>query len=468
MRSKNWMIVAAIAVIGCGKDDKPPANDRTNGAVNADPNNNSDAAVADSGGDVGDDDAGTPDGGPNGFVNNIRDPGGCTDGIVVNETITIDSEGLPGQFYARAAWDSVGVWVVYNRDDLGTADSPEEIFAARVGCGGQIVDGPLRLSDGSGPRNYMPVMASRDGTTHVAWIVEGNNPEAVKYVRLGSNGEVMDDPPLDITPSQAGVPVSPLVWEPDLAVFDDGSGVVAVTAGAGDGAQVALQRFDANGQPDGDAFYPFPEAGVAQKRPAVAAGSDGTIYVSWIRYKSAGDTPEEPERAVFTSVPAGATEAFPAAPLPARPLTEPNPIARYARDIGDSGEHFLVFQVTSSSRSDILVRDGADFESSAVGTFGSAGFNNFRPSVAAGKGGGVAAWYRYNESPLRNTVVLQPFTYNGEFTAAAEVAIETDTPGIPPWGPDIAWAGGSVYFVVWGEGNMAPEARIKGRWFSAP
>lgn len=456
-----WFGLVVSLACACGDgDDKqnPPSNNAPDSGMVTDSGTMADQS--------GGDDVPLPDV-ANNAPNNVVDPGGCTDGAQIDVTFDIDPGEFAGQFYARTAWDGRGAWVVYNRPDSSGPETPEEIFAARIGCDGEVEHGPLRLSTANGARNYMPIVASRGGITHVAWVQQGANPDTILLQLLSDDGTVVLSEPADITPTVAGEPVSGLVWEPDLAVWEDGTGVVAVSAGAFGAFQIVLQRYDESGVASGDAITPYPEASVDQKRPTLAADPDGTLFLGWTRYKpedAEAGTPEEPERVVLTSIPAGANMVFPASPLPARPLTTPNPIARYAREPGPTGAFFLAFQVTEASRQDILVRDGSDFQTAAVGAFGSMGYANFRPSIAAGKAGGVLAWYRYNQTPLQNDVMVHPFDFNGEFAPGAEQTIETDTPGVPPYGPDITWAGGNLYFVVWGEGSIAPEARVKGRW----
>lgn len=434
--------------------------------------------------DAGDEaDAATPDAGTatdaatnnaqnsgNNTTNN-SDPGECGDELVAGTTFPID-DGESGQLHARAAWDGEGVWVVYNRPTTAT-DETEDIFVARIACDQTLNVGPMALTEESGARNYMPEIASRNGVTHIVWIEQpqGGNPETVRLAAFGQSGQQLFDEPLDITPDGGEEPISGLVWEPDVVIFDDGSGAVTVSAGGFGEFKVVIQRYDSSGTRVGTAITPFTEKGVDQKRPTLAAAADGTIYVAWTRYKAedtAAGTPEEPEQVVFTSIPAGANMAFPAAPTPAKPLTNPNPIGRYAPNPGPDGEFFLAFQLTTSNRHGILVRDGSDFESASTTDFGTQNYSNFRPSITAGGNGGLLAWYRYTDSPLRNEVVVQPFAAEGEgITAGSEVVIDTDSPGIPPYGPDVTSVGGNAYFVTWSEGETAPQSRVHGRFVVA-
>lgn len=463
---KWWLLVAALAA-GCGSDktadNKIPGADAAVPAADMSSDDGARPDASEPAPDMPDAGGVEPDAGEP-FV-----PVGCPDGVNADVTIDLDAGAQAGQFYARAAWDGSGAWVVYNRRGSAGDMAPEEIFVVRVGCDGTIERPATQLSETNGARKYMPVIASRGGVTHVAWVEEQNGSAgAIRLMLLDSAGSQLLGAPTDVTPTGPDEPVSTLTWEPDVAALADGSGVVAVSAGNASEFRVVLQRYDALGVRVGNALTPHTDKGVDQLRPSLAAGADGTLYVAWTLYKpadAAAGTPEEPERAVFTSIPAGADMAFPAVPMPAKPLAEPNPIARFSREPGPGGAHFLAFQVTEASAQSILVRDGTNFATAATGTFGSAGWANFRPSVAGGETGGVLAWYRYNQSPLRNSVMLHPFTFvGGAVTPGSEIEIATTTPAIPPYGPDVTWAGGANYFVVWGEGESAPMARVKGRW----
>jgi hypothetical protein len=469
-RWSGWLIVVASAgVLACGTNDKTPeggdsgTNIRTERDAGGGDDDGGGAGEPDASTDGGDgSDASDPDPDMQQYV-----PGECGEETLLDTTIPIDS-GMAGQLYARAAWDGTGVWIVYNHPE--TDGGPEEIYAARIACDGTLDVEPTRISSGDGARNYMPNIASRNGVTHIVWVTqpEGQNPNTIHLTSFEPSGEQRFSVAPEITPMGGEDPISGLAWEPDVAVFDDGSGVLAVSAATGEEFQTVLQRFDRNGQLDGPGFFPHTEKGVDQKRPTVAANSDGTIHVAWTRYKAAdpeAGTPEEPDRVVLTSVPAGATTGFPETPVSAKPLTNPNPIGRLAKEPGPDGQFFLGFQVTTNSRADILVRDGSSYDTAESGTFGSAGFVNFRPSVAGGDAMGALAWYRYDESPLRNDVVVQPFTVDGaNILPGAELPIPMENPGIPPYGPDVTWTGNSTYFVVWSEGSSAPETRVMGRF----
>lgn len=465
----EWLVVlvASASLVGCGSDDKKDANNSgMNFRMAPDGGIVDDAGGGD--GDAASDDAsGDEDGSSSDADTGEYIPGTCGDEVLLDSTIAID-DGLSGQLYPRAAWDGTGVWIVYNRRE--EEGGPEEIYAARLACDGSFDVAPTRISAGNGDRNYMPNIASRNGITHIVWVTQpaGQNPGTIHLTSFDPSGEQRFTVAPEITPMGGEEPISGLVWEPDVAVMDDGSGVLAVSAGTGEEFQTVLQRFDRDGELDGQGFFPHTEKGVDQKRPTLAAGHDGTLYVAWTRYKAAdpdAGTPEEPERVVLASIPAGATMTVPQTPVAAKPLTNPNPIGRLAKEAGPDGQFFLGFQVTTDSRADILVRDGSSFETAQTATFGSAGYINFRPSVAGGDTMGVLAWYRYDESPLRNEVVVQPFTTDGGSIAAGDaVPIPTENPGVPPYGPDVTWTGDTTYFVTWSEGASGPETRVHGRF----
>ena len=128
----------------------------------------------------------------------------------------------------------------------------------------------------------------------------------------------------------------------------------------------------------------------------------------WFCLGSEAPTPKMTKR-LLTHIPVGAMVGNPPSGVPAKPLTTPNPLARVAKHPSGDGAIYSVFQVTNSMRSDLLVRDASDLSTAESATFGTAQQNNFRPSIAGGDNGGAIAWYRYTESPLRNSISVQSF-----------------------------------------------------------
>ncbi len=460
------LTVLLAAGIGCGPDDKKNEPDANNGVTldmgaADDTGASEDAETATDAG--AEPDQATGDGGLQPDLGEFE-LGACGEDALLDSTIELDSSERTGQFYARAAWDTDGAWVVYNR--RAVEDGPEEIWAVRVGCKGTIEHGPMQLSESDGNRKYTPAIDTHGGNTVVAWAVEfPGQPQVVRAAGIDREGNIAWGP-TDVSPAVGGQPNEGIVWEPDVAVAPDGTAAVVTSGGTFGDLQAWIQRVDTSGDRSGDAFQVHPDPGVDQTRPSIAAGDDGTLFVSYVRRRAATDElPEDPERVVYTSIPAGANAAFPSPPLPGKPLTSPNQVGRIAKDAGPNGEFFMAFDVTTSNRADIVVRDASTFDDAITGTTGSTGYVNFRPSAAGGEEVGVVSWYRWNASPLQNELMLAGFRLqDGAYAFSEPIVIPTETPGIPPFGPDATPTGGNVYFVVWSEGDSAPQARVFGRF----
>ncbi len=476
---RRWfpLILLAVLVFGCGddEDNSAPANNTFNnarpqndmgapevGTNNASNENNTNGANHTNGTNN-----------TNGSSNNVDvDPTPCMDVLNLDTSFQLDREGRSGQFYSEAVFDGRGVWVAYNRPESEDFDE-EAVFVVRLTCDGSVDVGPLQLSEPmSGRRNYSPTIQAYDGNVMVAWVSQatGENPKFVRYVAFGPDGVRLNDENADITPVASGVdPVSETIWEIDLAAYEDGGVVVATALGIEE--RVVAQRFDWQGARVGDAFVPFENKGISQSLPTVSADPDGTLYMGWKRFIPAdSETGQEevPDRAVVIEIAAGATGAGGATPVPAQPLAAENPTLRFAGNVSPDGEHWLAFQALQGNRSDILVRDGADVQSTRVGVLGTRGWVNFRPNVAAGATLGMVAYQRYQTSPIKTDVVVQSFrSTEVGYEVGQPIVIVDDESSIPPYGPGITHVGDDVFFVTWSAGESAPDARVWGRFVRA-
>lgn len=405
-------------------------------------------------------------------TNNVVDPTPCMDVLNTESSFRLDREGASGQFYSEAAFDGRGVWVAYNRPESEDVRD-EGVYVVRLTCDGNVDVGPLLLSEpSSGRRNYYPTIEAFEGNIMVAWVSQatGENPKFVRYAAFGPDGLRLNDDNADITPVASGVdPVSETIWEIDLAAYDGGGVVVATALGLE--SRVVAQRFTLQGERVGDAFFPFENKGIDQSLPTVSADPDGTLHVGWKRFIPAdaeNNIMEVPDRAVVIEIPSGATGPGNATPVPAQPLAAENPTLRFGAGPNDGGHHWLSFQALQDGRSDILVRDGADLQSTRVGVLGTQGWVNFRPNVAAGATLGMVVYQRYQTSPIKNDVVAQSFAL-GElgFEIGQPIVLVDDESSIPPYGPGITHVGDDVFFVTWSAGGSAPNAEVWGRFVRA-
>jgi hypothetical protein len=477
----NYLAIGAIALSGCSDD---PVSGENNDNIRTSPDagspnnqNTSDAGETssdmdqlgeDSGGPV--DDAGE-DGEDMGADTSVEPDMGddtpdmtteppCSN-IATGQTFDLDPDDVYGEYFADAAFDGEGVWVIYTRP-ANSQTSLRSTYAVRVECDGTVGQ-PIRLSQDNGRDNIHATIAAGGATTYAVWVSdEGGSKKYIMYQALKSDGTASLPTPADVTPMGETEVISDLVWEIDVAALPGESAVVVGASGPFGEQQVVAQRFLADGSLDGNAFFPYSDKDVEQTQPTVTADDAGTMYVAWTRTNPMDSS----QTAVLASVPQNATEAIQSPPPVAGPFTGDNPLSQYADEAGPNGEYFLSFMDTSSTAWNIVVRDGSDFSTAKSESFGTPQRNNFRPDVAGGPEGGVVAWYRYSSSPVQSTVMVNWFEVNasGDYTAAAAMPITTNAPGRPQYGPRIVHVAGRTYFLTWSEGTSGDAAEAKGRF----
>lgn len=399
--------------------------------------------------------------------------GVCASALVVNQTFEVHPTGFAGQYYSRSVFDGEGVWVVFamrEAADSGTAD----IWATRIGCDGRPLVAPFEIGETmTGISEVAPAIAALDGNIYVTWIKDTSSDDRIMMRSFDNNGALRQAAPIDVTPELAGVPISGLFVELDIAALPQGEAVLTASHYSPDSGsfQVTVQRVDFSGVLIGDPMEPLQEKGVDQTRPSITAIEGGTFYVSWSRYKPAdmiAGTPEEPYRVVYTRFSAGATEPDQGGPFPAQPgAMDDNQLGRYSKELTSNNKVFLTFQSDSTGSNDILVKDGTSGASVTTGFVGNSGFD-LRPSIAARTDGnsGAVAWYRASPSPTQNEVHIQRFDVmsNGTFTFGPDTTIQTPEKARAPYGPSITHVSDNVYFISWQDGATTGTAKVQGRF----
>ncbi|MEC9440428.1 MAG: hypothetical protein VYE40_04900 [Myxococcota bacterium] len=396
----------------------------------------------------------------------------CLSKLTLASTFDVDGGGVAGQYYSRAAFDGEAVWVVYNkREAAGAGDG--DIWAARYACDGSAMVAPFQVNTGGGMANdYHPNLAIRGEDLYVLWSREedGANFPVMRAMRTDGTGMMAQE--AIITPEIAGEPLSNLIWETDVTALPGGEAAFTASFASEKAGtfQIVVQRFDRTGALVGDALEAFEEKGVEQTRPSITSLEDGTLYVSWTRYKAAdamAGSSEEPPRVVYTRFAPGATEPDVAGPFPAQPgATGDNQLSRYSKERTIDDKVYLAFQLDSTGENDVLVKDGTFGAPLAFGTIQGSAID-LRPSVAGRVegGGGAIAWFRADPSPIGNSVHVASFQLNGNsFSIGQEIDIPTSNFARPPYGPAIAHVSGDIYFITWSEGSSTGNTMIKGRF----
>lgn len=398
---------------------------------------------------------------------------GCLDLLVSGTTFPLHPSGFEGQLYSRAVFDGQGVWIVYAMRETPEIGSPD-IWATRIACDGTPLVAPFEIGNpASGINEVNPAIAARGGLVYMAWIEDTSSQDRIMMRSFTTDGAPLQAEPVDVTPLQGGVAISGLFQELDIAALpgDEAAFSVSHYAAPASAFQISVQRIDSAGNLLGSPMEPIEEKGVAQTRPSISALTDGTLYVSWSRYKPAdtnAGTPEEPNRVVYTRFAPGASEAEQGGPFPAQPGSNTdNQLGRYSKELTSNDRVFLTFQSDSTGSNDILVKDGSFGANPTTGFVGNSGYD-LRPSVAARRDGmgGAVAWYRANPSPTQNEVHVQRFDLNASsaFQFGADTTIPTSEPARAPFGPSITHISQHIYFITWQEGTSAGRAKIMGRF----
>ena len=401
----------------------------------------------------------------------IELPPTCADIAITGTTWDLAPAGLDGQLYSRSTFDGEAIWVTWaerESADIGAAD----IWVTRIGCDGQTLVPATKISDSpSGVQDVHPNIASRDGDVYVVWTQDTSDTDTSYMRAFKRDGTFYTTVPVDVTPQFAGQAISGLVWETDVAALPNSEAALVASfySTKAESFQIVVQRFDVAGNLSGLPIEAFENKGVDQTRPSVTALEDGTLYISWTRYKAAdpmAGTPEQPHSVVYTKIAPGDSEPDQTGPFPAQiGAMGDNQLSRYSKERTIDDKVYLAFQLDSTGVNDVLVKDGTFGAPLRYGTAGNAGLD-FRPSVAARPegGGGVLAWYRGAPSPTRNEIILQRFdTSTGGFMLGPEVTVPTTDFARAPYGPSISHVAGSAYVITWSEGATTGGARLKAR-----
>ncbi len=461
-----------VMLIGAGCSDESPSNNNAGTAdasdTGGDVSDTSDEDVEDTGpDDTSGDDAGdgtTADAADATTSDTITQPDGCKDVGALETTIALDENGPVGQYYARAAFDGEGVWVVYTRKEVDSDD--EDIFAGRILCDGTIDVEPTKINTtGDGVRDYAPSVDVRAGIVHFVWTTDLESDLGVGYRSFTVDGSPSLNESVDVTPqTDAGEPISQLIWEVDIAGLPDGGAVIVASYGDGENFRVFAQQIDQTGSRAGShidvhTMSPQPD----QYTPMVAVRSEQRVWISWNSSMGENLTNSTVYRTLDLTDP---QPAEPSSLDPHEGFVSQGVPAPFAEPLPEEGVAFLAY-TTAEYRVKLAAIGDADASDVFTGT--NASTPNLRPGLAAGLNGGVVAWYSGDPSPVQNQVKIQPFGHNPTDGSVLGTPSTIPTASAQdyaraPYGPSVVHVGNGAYFVVWNEGPATNEAKVVGRF----
>lgn len=383
----------------------------------------------------------------------------CADILDTASTWTLPLVGQ-AQLQARAAFDGEGVWVTYTQRP-GASGTPERVYAAKMGCDAELLVEPFEVSTSPDARSLQPSLALSDTTLFVVWS-EDDLEGTVRARAFDLDGTPRQAESFAVTPILSSGDAINTIWQPDVAVLDDNEAILAASALTSEGARLVLQRFDANGNRLLDGFFPYPvDTYGEQTDPSVAANESRLITMSFVG--GGFDTP----RVYHGQILAGETKATPAQAIVAHPTIDLNRGGRLSKG-QNNGRHWLAYSGGVGFGNDIIVKDGSRM-SAGSDTASSAVSNReaLLGDVAASPTGGAVAWITRRSSGTALNVHARRFLANasGDFTSqAGRVDLHTGDQARMPYGVSIDHVEGSVYVVLWGQGDAPNTQRVQGRF----
>lgn len=435
----SWVSVAclcALALWGCGEEST------TADTFTPDAGTEADATAMDMGTEA---DTSAP-------------PNPCLEKLTMGPTFDVHPDGPSTQIHADVVFDGEGVWVVYNVPDAG-GTSNLTIEALRLGCDGQILQGPLKLSTDTSV-NYIDPSAAWGAGGGLLTVWQGDNGQQPRNLnvyarRIDDSGALVGDQESRVEFSVDGAALDANAWMTRVAATPSG-GFVMVGSRGSEAAmrfQVFAQRLDALGAPEGDAPDAFFESEVSQLEPQVAVDARGDAWLAWAR----GDDEPEIAQTRWATGDDGPEAAIAAS------VTKP----AAGVSLAANGQRVaMAFGGEVGGDAQIVVMDAARQEPSAAAlTLGEIGRVDQGPRVAmASETEGAVAWYRVVRG-FRNEVHFARLTFGDDAPQSAGEEPISTVGLAAPYQPALTHVGQGVYLLVWSEGEN-PDFRMKGRFLS--
>jgi hypothetical protein len=195
---------------------------------------------------------------------------------------TVSAPAAGNESFPLVATDAAGDFVVAWKYWAGEGTSEYGISARRYDAAGRPFGEEFKVG-GAAPTGFGPSLASdAAGDFVIAW-TGGDAPTGysdVRARRYDAAGQPLGDAfPLYIGPRGADPPA--------VAMDRGGDFIIAWTWFGGSSTDIYARRYDAAGRPLGEAFLVTPNPGL-QSYPAVAADADGDFVIAWHNQDAGG------------------------------------------------------------------------------------------------------------------------------------------------------------------------------------
>jgi hypothetical protein len=381
-------------------------------------------------------------------------PLGCTD----DRQIALDRDGPLTQIHASVAFDGEAIWVVYVRPEPGGGNF--DVWATRVGCDGAAIVAPVLVQAEPLGNDIDPEVAISGDRVLIAWQTDdgtgGTDNLQVRYRLFDRDGTPRDAVDRTLRTSREGAPIPDNHSGVRLAVLPDGRFVAAGARGVPDVMrfQAYAQILSLDGDLEGDALEAGLEPMVTQSGVAVAAQTDGTIWIAYDRSPDGGSSD------VFV-------RSFGAAPTGPELALEGLTSSGGADLLASGDAVWAAFSGETSIGIDLRILDvSRPLTERAPAFLGMNGRLEHSPRLAVAPDGSLSlAWFRQIRG-FTNELLAARFAPGADPsmppTVSASVLVE-GSPGVPSYQPAIAHLQGDFHFVAFAIG-ASPYFRLVGRF----
>ncbi len=407
------------------------------------------------------------------------DVGDCLDHSLPAGTFPLLPTSDLTQLHPSAAFDGQAIWLAWNSPSESPDHGGFDVFAARVGCDGELLVPPFRVHETDHGNDFGPRIAVSGNNVMVVWQAPGAGEGnlGIYYRTFALDGTPRMAQEKILTPLDAGDEDYPHGWMPDVAPLPGDMFVLAAALGEDkvQRFQTIMQRLQADGRPpaeDGNGapqrtLYAHFEPQGTQLHPTVATASDGTIYVAWTSQADA--TADGTVR--HTRFKPGALTADP----PRAPeASEGSDSDRAAYAVGPDAQAYLaLFEKKLPGETRIILRSGGVFDDTPVfRRFGEEGGFHHSPAVAGTHDRvGLLAWLTLR-SGQHNDLTVQRFKLmpTGFNTFAQPIMLNPaehdNASSLSP--PALNHVGHGVFLVIWAQGSATEGFRLVGHFISPP
>lgn len=380
---------------------------------------------------------------------NVRELEGGLAPVTLDRAIDLDpcpdescTGGRDAQIHGAAAFDGLGVWVVYSA--TRNASRLFDVLATRIGLDGQVLVPPVVLNTSAGNSIDPDLAIDESGNVLVAWTTDdGNGGDSnlqIHYRTMSREGSIGGRSDSTLRSRAMGMPLTRNHAVQSVAAGPSGfviAGIRAIPEAMS--FQAFAQQLPANGDPTEDAVSAL-EATTSQGPSSATVASMNRLRFAFER----GDT--NPNVLIAGT---GLVTPANAAPMGASPFIAADSQATLLAFT--EGGYVRVSNVSEPTRVNVLGR---------IGTTGT----NHAPRLAMDRAGGAGLVFFRLISGSRNQVWAARIRPPGAVTAVTSTRMLLGAPGAPAYAPGITHIAGDIFFVLWSEGSNSPHFRLRGRF----